>query len=241
MEESPALRWDVRSARLTTFHSGKPSSTSWWQLLHGVRAIKRSKRGAAVEESGLFEGMNLLLSDQPTRFDLVMTPDPHKASPERPLPSIGTLDAVSQRIEQLGLKLTANKEYPTAHRLAFGITLFQVYFQRADALEVLAQVFPGLSRALRKSADFVFQINHPRMEEVEDISVEIHYLQKWYFSELKLEGGPKSGPIKAFTASVDCDISTAISPAQKWSANESAQIISHLIGGAPRALDVSTW
>ena len=81
MKGSLALQWGVRSARLTTFHNGKPSSTSWWQLLHGVRALKRSKTGAVVEESGVVEGLNLLLSDHPHRFDIVVTLDPRKASP----------------------------------------------------------------------------------------------------------------------------------------------------------------
>jgi hypothetical protein len=241
MEECPALRWDVRSARLTTFHSGKPSSTSWWQILHGVRAIKRAKRGAVVEESGLVEGLNILLSDQPARFDVVMTPDPRKVSRELPMPSIGTLEAVSQRMERLAQKMTSNKEFPTANRLAFGVTLFQLCFKREDALKTLAEVFPGLARGLRKSADFVLQIDHPTKEEVEDIPLEIHYLQKWYFAELKLDGGPHSGPVEAFTANVDFDISTGITPARKWAGNESAQIIPHLIGGATRVLQDPTW
>jgi len=239
MDGSLALRWDVRSARLTTLHSGRPSSTSWWQLLHGVRAIRRSKSGPVVEESGIFEGLNLLLTDQPTRLDAVLIPDPRKVSPETPMPSIGTLDAVCERMSQLGLKLTSNKEYPTANRLAFGITLFQVYFERSDALQMLAQIFPEFDRLLRKSADFVFQINHPRMEDPGDIDgkVEIHYLQKWYFAELKLDIGPQSGPIQAFTANVDLDISTGLSPARKWSAKESADIVPHLIESAKRALE----
>ncbi len=237
MEGSLALRWGVRSARLTVFHSGKPSSTSWWQLLHGVRAIRASRKGAVVEESGLIEGLNLLLSDQPARLDVLVTPDPRKASPETPMQSIGTLEAVSERMSQLALKLTANKEFPTATRLAFGVTLFKVCYNRTDALQALAEVFPGLSRKLKKSADFVLQINHPRKEEVEDIPLEIHYLQKWYFAELKVDVGSGSGPIDAFTANVDLDISTGPSPARNLSANESAQIIPHLISGATRALE----
>jgi len=237
MKGSLALKWDVRSARLTTFHTGMPSSTSWWQLLYGVRAIRTSKKGAVVEESGLIEGLNLLLSDHPNRFDVVATPDPRNASPERPMQSIGTLDDVSQRMSQLALRLTANENFPTANRLAFGVTLSQVCFQRTYALQTLAQVFPGLSRELRKSTDFVFQINHPAKEDLEEVSMEIHYLQKWYFAELKLDGGPQSGPIKAFTVNVDLDISTGISPARKWSAKESAQIAPHLISGAKRALE----
>jgi len=239
MEGSLALKWDVRSARLTTFHSGRPSSTSWWQLLHGVRAIKTSKKGGLVEESGLIDGLNLLLSDQPTRLDVVLTPDPRKASPEVPIPSIGSLDAVSQRMSQLAHKLTANEKYPAADRLAFGVTLFQVCFKRTTALQTLAQVFPGLSEVLKKSSDFVFQINHPEEEELEaldDLALEIRYLEKWYFSELKVAVGSASGPIDAFTANVDLDISTGISPGRKWSAKESAQIVPHLIGGARRAL-----
>ena len=161
MEGSSVLRWDVRSARLTTFHSSKPSSTSWWQLLQGVRAIRTSRKGAVVEESGLIDGLNLLLSDQPARLDVVVTPDPRKASPETPIQSIGTLDAVSERMSQLALKLTANEKFPTANRLAFGVTLFQVCYKRSDALQTLALVFPGLSMELKKSADFVLQINHP--------------------------------------------------------------------------------
>jgi hypothetical protein len=190
-----------------------------------------------VEETGLIEGLNLLLSDQPNRFDIVVTPDPRKATPEMPLPPIGTLDAVGERMSQLALKLTAIKDYPAADRLAFGVTLFQVAFNRSDALRALEKVFPELTRNLRKSSDFVFQINHPLKEEVEDIPLEIHYLQRWYFAELKLPAGPNTGPLVAFTANVDLDISTALSPARKFSAADSAQIIPHLIAGAARVLE----
>jgi len=187
----------------------------------------------------LIEGLNLLLSDQPGRLDVVVTPDPRKASPETPIQSIGTLDAVSERMSQLALKLTSNEKFPTANRLAFGVTLFQVCYTRSDALQTLAQVFPGLAKELKKSADFVFQINHPAKEELEDFSLDIHYLQKWYFAELKLDGGAKSGPINAYTTNVDLDISTVPSPARRWSANESTQIVPHLIWGAKRALEES--
>jgi hypothetical protein len=238
-----ALHWGARSARLTTFRSSKPTGTSWWQLLHGSRAIRTSKKGAVVEESGLIEGQNLFLSDQPTRFDVVVTPDLRHASPEMPMHSLGTLDAVSQRMSQLALKLTTIKEFPTAHRLAFGITLNQVGFKRTDTLQTLTQVFPELSKELKWSEDFVFQISHPGREEFEDLeesSIQIRYLQKWYFAELKLEGGPQSRPIDAFTANVDLDISTGISPARKWSAHEAAQIIPRLIRGAKLVLERST-
>jgi hypothetical protein len=234
-----ALRWGARSARLTTFRTSKPTGTSWWQLLYGSRAINTSKRGAVLEESGLVDGQNLLLSDQPTRFDVVVTPDVRNASPEMPMLSVGTLDAVSQRMSQLASKLTAIKEFPTANRLAFGITLYQVEFIRTNALQTLTQVFPELSKLLKGSADFVFQINHPAREDLEDVSLKIHYLQKWYFAEVKLNGGPQSGPIDAFTANVDLDISTGFSPDREWSANEAAQIIPALIRGAKLVLQES--
>jgi hypothetical protein len=190
--------------------------------------------GAAVEESGLIEGQNLLFSDQPNRFDVVVTPDPSKASPETPIHSLGTLDAVSQRISQLALKLTATKEFPATNRLAFGASLHLVSFHRAEALQSLAQVFPEFSKELKWSKDFVFQINHSAQEdiEIEDGSVTIYRLQKWYFAELELDGGPKSKPIDAFSANVDLDISTGISPARSWSAADAAQIIPVLIRSA---------
>ena len=185
----------------------------------------------------MIDGLNLILSDQPARLDVVVTADPRNASPEVPIPSIGTLEAVSQRMTELAARLTASKEYPTAARLAFGVTLSQVYFDRSNALQALANVFPGFAQELRKSADFVFQINHPAKEEVEDIELEIRYLQKWYFAELKVDGGPTSRSVDAFTANVDLDISTGISPARTWSGNESAQIVPHLISGATRVLE----
>jgi len=239
MRGSLALRWGARSARLTTFRSSKPTGTSWWPLLYGSRAINTSKKGTLVEESGLVEGQNLLLSDQPTRFDVVVTPDPRNASPERPVPTVGTLDAVSQRMSQLTSQLTAIKEFPTANRLAFGITLYQVSFTRTDALQTLTQIFPELSKVLKNSEDFVFQINHPTREELEDISLTIQYLQKWYFAELKLDGGPQSGPIDVFTANVNLDISTSLSPARGWSPKDAAQIIPVLIRGAKLVLEES--
>jgi len=239
MKASLALRWDVRSARLTTFHS-KPSATSWWQLLHGVQAIKKSKRGALVEESGLIEGQNLLLSDQPARFDVVVTPGQVHAGPELPVPSIGTLDAVTERMWQLALQLTALKQYPTANRLAFGLTLFTVSFHRSQALQTLAQVFPELSKELKKATDFVFQISHPARMALDDTSLEIHCLQKWYFTQLKLDSRPPSGPVEAFTANVDLDISTGISSDRRLSASEAAKILPRLIHGAKRILEVST-
>jgi hypothetical protein len=235
-----ALSWGARSARLTTFRSSKLTGTTWWQLLYGSRAIRTSKKGPVVEESGLIEGQNLFLSDQPTRLDVVVTPDPSTASPESPIHSMGTLDAVSQRMSKLAQKLTAIKEFPAATRLAFGITLYQVGFDRSDTLHTLTQVFPGLAKQLKKSTDFVFQINHPAQEDLEDVSLGVHYLQKWYFSELKLDVGPQSGPMKAFTANVDLDISTGVSPAEGWSATEAAQIFAHLIRGAKLALERSS-
>jgi hypothetical protein len=240
MKASLALRWEVRSARLTALHGSKPSVTSWWELLHGVRAINRSKRGAVVEESGLNEGQNLLLSDQPGRFDVVVTPGQAPAGPESPIPSIGTLGAVTQRMEQLASKLTALKQYPAADRLAFGLTLFRTSFHRGEALKTLAQVFPEFSRELKSSTDFVFQISHSARIVLENISMEIHYLQKWYFAQLKLSGGTQSGPIEAFGANVDLDISTGLLSDRRLSASEASGILPYLIQGADRILEAPT-
>jgi hypothetical protein len=231
------LRWGARSARLTTFRSSKSAETSWWPLLYGSRAIRTTKRGVTVEESGLVEGQNLRFSDQPTRFDVVVTPDFHHTSPEMPIHSMGTLDAVSERISQLAEKLTRLKEFPTSNRLAFGITLHQVGFTRTDALKTLAQIFPELIRELKRSTDFVFQINHPVKGELEESSLKIHCLQKWYYAELKLDGGPQTKPIDAFSANVDLDISTDMAADQTWSAEESAKIIPLLIQAAKLVLE----
>jgi len=234
-----ALRWQVRSARVTAFHYGKPAPTSWWQLLHGAKAARTSKRGAFVEESGLIEGQRLILMDQPNRMDVVLTPGQGNAAPELPVHSIGTIDAVSRRMSQLALKLATLAEFPTANRLAFGVSLFQASSGRLETIEELAHIFPGLSRELQQSTDFVFQINHPAQEPLGDGSVEINYLQKWFFSHLKLDGGTPTGPIEAFTANVELDISTGISSTRRWSANEAVQIIPRLIRGAKRVLEES--
>ena len=239
MKRSWALSWGARYARLTTFRSSKPAGTSWWQLLYGSRAISTSKKGAVVEESGLVEDQNLLLADQPARFDVVVTPDLRKSTPEMPIHSMGALDAVSQRMLQLAVKLTALKEFPASNRLAFGINLHQVGFNRTDALQMLTQVFPEFSNELKRSTDFVFQINHPIKGEVEHTRLKINCLQRWYFAELKLDGGPQYGPINAFTANVDLDISTDMVSERKWSAEEAAQIIPLLIRSAKSVLEKS--
>jgi len=240
MKASLALRWNVRAARLTNLRSRKGSATSWWQLLHGVQAINTSKRGTIVEESGLIGNRNLLLSDKPDRFDVVMTPGQAHAAPELPYPSIGTLDAVTERMEELASQLTALKQYPTANRLAFGLTLFHASFQRNEVLETLAEVFPELTRELRNSADFVFQISHPARMVMADLLLEIHFLQKWYFAQQRVDVGPQSGPMDAFSANLDLDISTGISSDRKLSADDAATIFPRLMEGAKRILELST-
>jgi hypothetical protein len=240
MRRYSALRWSTRSARLTTFRSSKLTGTTWWQLLYGSRAINTSKKGTVVEESGLVEGQNLLLLDRPTRFDVVVSPDLRNASPEMPIHSIGTLDAVSQRMLQLAAKLTTIKEFPTSNRLGFGITLYHVSLTRADALQALTQVFPEFARELKRSTDFVFQINHPAKGELLDGSLKINHLQKWYYAELKLDSGPQAEPIVAFTANVDLDFSTDMDSDRGWPADEAAQIFPLLIRGAKSVLEKST-
>jgi hypothetical protein len=187
----------------------------------------------------LIEGQKVILLDQPNRLDVVLTPGQGNAAPELPIHSIGTLDAVSRRMSQLALKMATIAEYPSANRLAFGISLFQASSGRAETIETLAHVFPGLAKELQQSTDFVFQINHPAQEALGDGSVEINYLQKWFFGHLRLDSGTPSGPIEAFTANVELDISTGISPARRWSANEAVQIIPRLIKGAKRVLEES--
>jgi len=70
--------------------------------------------------------------------------------------------------------------------------------------------------------------------------MEIHYLQKWYFAQLKLSGGTQSGPIEAFGANVDLDISTGLLSDRRLSASEASGILPYLIQGADRILEAPT-
>ena len=244
MRGAAALRWEVLAARMTLFHDGKSTGKSWWHLLHGSKAPSHAKRGPIVEESGQIDGHKLTLLEQPGRLDLLIGGDVPASFPAKPIISRVTFEVVAGKILPLLSKLTAIAELPSADRVAFGIALCQAHPTRAEALGTLAEIFPGVSRELEQSADFVFQINHPRTDSIGDHSLRVNYLQKWFFGSLKLadrrpKGAPADLPLEAFTANVEIDMSTARVPGRKWSANEAALIFQHLLKAAKRLLEES--
>ncbi len=212
--------WEVERLRATTFHlpgADVPELTNWWEDVIGDKPeqMLRRPRESLVQQSGFFEGKQLVLSGRPDRFDwnLQVTPDPPD-EPMQGLPTLGPFpDALQPLHKVVGEWLRVS---PDAIRLAFGTVLIIRATDIPLAYKKLSQFLPKVEFAQADSSDFLYQINRPRTSK-SGVGIRINRLTKWSVMQvgtIEIAIGPSaeqmlvSGP-RQVACRLELDINTS--------------------------------
>lgn len=175
--------WHVEQLRLTAFHNSSKSiePTNWWSDLIGELPANRLSKPheRVIFESGLFRDGVLNLQINPLKIHWRYTP-----KEDAPINDTGFV--LMQNFEgqrEFFQKIMANwfklDSYPKIDRLAFGATILHPVDSRKDGYMRLNKYLSSVKIDPENSSDFLYQINRPRILNLENIKLQINRLCKW--------------------------------------------------------------
>lgn len=177
--------WRVNTLRLTVFpgqnaeipDAGQPT---WWSQLVGEAPSNRNfqPKKALFQESGPFNDGELKLNVTPIRIDWKLTPVLDEEDLDI-LPTISNFEeCVASFCELMTRWFAVENSFPVK-RLAFGAILFDMVDNREEGYRRLAGYLPAVKINSENSADFLYQINRPRISTTEVQGLSINRLTKW--------------------------------------------------------------
>ena len=215
-----AVRWQVEILRATTFHvrgSYTLESTNWWEAViedKPEQVVTRPREGI-VQQSGAFEGRQLVFIGRPDRIDwnllgVVGLP----GEPMQGFPTLGPLSDALGSFRKVAEKWLIVS--PELTRLAFGAVLSRRVADLASAYQELSRLLPKVELDSTDSPDFLYQINRPRTSK-SPIGIRINRLSKWSVIQggtISIGIGPGVGPMLAsgsphLACRLELDINTA--------------------------------
>ena len=120
-------KWQVQSARLTTFVLGgeTPDPSGFWAEVVGDEPSEEHKRSGQLQQIGAFEGWQLQLLAQPGRLDwtIALEPKSQEISDVVAALSGGPFDSAFSALEKLATKWS--EICPHTNRVALGMVLIQ--------------------------------------------------------------------------------------------------------------------
>jgi hypothetical protein len=175
--------WEFEHLRVSIFATGQRGSLSeLWQSSVGGEPLNEStdRNGPFVVHkiSGLFNEALLTMQSDPSRLDLILTPNPGIGSIE-PYFVVGPYQRTRTAFFELARSFITNSGLPST-RLALGMVLLLYVPSREEGYAVLNHLLPfQLNPASR---DFMYRINNRRMSRTG--LMEINRLNEWSVLEV---------------------------------------------------------
>lgn len=206
--------WQAEILRMTCFPSSTANldSTSWWKDITGEQpenTIVRAREGFRQDE-GVVGDKKIVLGVQPARIDWLM----QSVENENQAP----IGAFTDNLDSF-LTIVSHwfKIAPPLARIAFGSVLIFPVDTRKAGYELLAKYLPTIQIDSVGTSDFLYQINRPRMSQLEVPDLKINRLTKWSVQKLGLGqlGFSPSAKVsifpsyEAFSCRLELDINTS--------------------------------
>jgi len=175
-------KWQIQSARLTTFFLGgeTPDPSGFWSEVVGNDPSEEHKRASSgqFQQIGAFDGWQLRLLALPGRLDWTIAMEPRSQETSGVLSVIfgGPFDSALSALEKLANKWV--EICPQTNRVALGMVLIQPVADRRSGYAQLSQYLTGVEIDPDNSTDFLYQINRPRDSGVLP-NLKLNRLTKW--------------------------------------------------------------
>lgn len=174
--------WETQLLRLTLF-SVNPEldfdpNEAWMSIVgeypDEINSQPKIKRFAAESTYGLGK---LILKTQPNRIDLVYA----AKNPDSPeiLPLIAGYEDAYKVFKNVTDKWFVSIEISQIKRLAYGGIFVKSQENHVAAYEELDELLPDVSIDSKNSSDFLYQINRPRILEIDSLNIKVNRLSKW--------------------------------------------------------------
>jgi hypothetical protein len=207
--------WQAEILRVTCFPSSTANfdSTSWWKDITGEqpeKTIERAREGFRQDE-GVVGDKKIVLGVQPARIDWLM----QSVENENQAP----IGAFTDNLDSF-LTMVSHwfKIAPPLARIAFGSVLMFPVDTREAGYELLAKYLPKIQIDSVGTSDFLYQINRPRMSQLEVPELKINRFTKWAVQKrglAQLEFLPTNARIsifpshETFSCRLELDINTS--------------------------------
>ncbi|MDO8284969.1 MAG: hypothetical protein Q7T69_08180 [Rhodoferax sp.] len=198
------IDWKVESLRKTfIFHPTQALDvTDLWKKIFGTEPNDRTDKplNRTTHESGEWNGLNLQLTCQPGRIDLLLS----GSISEQPLPDGGNFEIVSKDFGKL--TLPAGVGAPV--RVAFGAVCFIEKQNHDDCYVTLRELLPHVEIGA-DSQEFFYRINN-RKKATFDAS-RLNCISAWHAVRSQTLNITSGAPIvtEAFAVRAELDLSTA--------------------------------
>lgn len=234
------LGWQVESLRATTFHALREyyiDSTNWWETVvenKPDQVVTRPKEGL-VQQSGIFQGRQLVLISRPDRIDWnlqgIVSPS---SEPVQEFPTLGPISESLDSFSKIVAKWLIIS--PDVTRLAFGAVLSKRAEDLASAYKELSVLLPSIELHAVDAPDFLFQINRPRLSTTSR-AIKINRLNKWSVMQegtISIGIGPGSRPTLAsrsgrLACRLELDINTSAQSLDPIPQNETKELFTELV------------
>ena len=220
--------WRVNNLRLSGFPIPPQSRQLYWEQLTGnAPASRLTKPNGETREEGPFADGKLVLLTQPLRFDILYVSSEPATKPG--IPSLGQYQAPFDVFVETTQRWT--ELFPKVSRLALGSHLFRPTATQEEADAALAALLPLFKLDLSGVADFMLQINRPRMSETIP-GLKLNRLSKWLsYTVQELLLNPSAGVVPAghtIAVAVELDFSTASERREALPAEQLGDVIGEL-------------
>ena len=230
--------WQAESLRVTTFHAlGAYSldSIDWWEQVVESKPeqIVTRPRERLVQQSGVFETGQLVLTGRPDRVDWnLQAVFGRSGEPMQGFPSLGPFLETASSFDRVFTKWLAVG--PASIRLAFGAVLSRNAEDLASAYKDLSRFLPGVDLSGVEVPDFLYSINRPRT--LPD-GIRINRINKWSVMQggaISIGMGPGNRPELAselpdLACRLELDINTAPKSLTSIPSEEATKLFEKLV------------
>jgi hypothetical protein len=192
-EANRAIAWRTEGLRLTVF--GNIMLNSWNTIMGSDPDQIEHQSSSPMPpsfEAGPYHGGRLVISQQPGRCDISLSPNPANISPNE-MANLGELQTSLDNL--LPILPKALQIETTAIRLAVGAVLLHPVASQADGVKLLSDILPISVKLPDTSEDVLVQINIPSTMTLPNVDRElkVNRLLKWNtgnFQILNMAEGP---------------------------------------------------
>jgi hypothetical protein len=170
-------------------------------------------RNGRIREQGSFNDGQVIIASEFSRIDLIYSIKPTTLVETDAILNLGPFVSVIEQFSPLANSLINKGNLPNIKRIALGSILLDPVENRIAGYKKISGFLHHLKIDQENSSDLSYQINHPRVCEVQEINLKINRLSKWSVAKRirsQFEIGQSMQIMsELYACRVELDISTA--------------------------------
>jgi len=173
--------WKVNSLRFTVFPKENFSiSDNWWESLTGSQPnnITNQPKFQLRHYEGTYESGTFIIETDPVRISLIYTQNVSSQQNFSSFFSLSEYNEIINYFVPIIDKWFSLPDCPVAQRIAYGGILLAPVKNKLEGYQKLDSYLPALHIDTQNSADFLYQINRPRLSKVVP-NLLLNRLSKW--------------------------------------------------------------